>query len=546
MRLADRMRRLAALTAALALGAMLAGCSGDDGAVGPAGSAGPAGTAGTAGVNCWDLNQNGAPDAATEDINKDGRVDVQDCRTPSGAYDAAALHAGYFTEHAYAGTQDCLTCHGKMGDEFMTTVHWQQFGISANVQGREAERHGKRDYINNFCIAVPSNEARCSECHAGYNWSDKNFDFGNPKNIDCLICHDQTGTYKKSQTAAGTPDPAVDLKAVARSVGQNDGVPSRRACILCHANAGGGDNIKHGDLSTDLIATTRAYDVHMGTDGANMKCTSCHGVKKDSAGKLVSHGIGGMPFHGVDEGALKDCGDCHGSRASVHAGTSVERVVRDHPRLACQVCHVPAIARKLATKTEWYWAEAGQNIDPIPVDPATGKQTYDKKKGRFVWQKNVRPTLLFHNGKWNKTMINVNDRYTALPAVMAAPAATFSDPDAMIYPFKKMVGNQAADRNNKTLLVPHLFGTKAGPNPYWSKFDWNLALQEGAAYAGQTYTGQYEFVNTVMYLSVNHEVAPKAQALGLNNNCAHCHAGQVDWAALGWSADPILGGTRPR
>lgn len=108
-----------------------------------------------------------------------------------------------------------------------------------------------------------------------------------------------------------------------------------------------------------------------------------------------------------------------------------------------------------------------------------------------------------------------------------------------------MIGNQPADLNNNTILVPHLFGSAGGPNFYWSKCDWNLALEEGAAAAGQTYTGAYEFVDTEMYLSVNHEVAPKEQAYGMDGTCGDCHGGnQIDWAALGWSDDPAAGGTR--
>ena len=116
----------------------------------------------------------------------------------------------------------------------------------------------------------------------------------------------------------------------------------------------------------------------------------------------------------------------------------------------------------------------------------------------------------------------------------------------MIYPFKKMIGNQIADAGNNTMLVPHLFGLKGGPNPYWAKYDWDLALQDGAAYTGQTYSGNYEFVDTVMYLTVNHEVAPKEDALGGENACADCHSqGQTNWTALGYTDDPLTGGTRP-
>ena len=101
-------------------------------------------------------------------------------------------------------------------------------------------------------------------------------------------------------------------------------------------------------------------------------------------------------------------------------------------------------------------------------------------------------------------------------------------------------------------MVPHLFGMAGGPNPYWGKYDWSLAVQDAAAITGQPYdpaTDTLGFVSTEMYLSVNHEVAPRDQAYG---DCTDCHGGdQIDWAALGWevgpqgSRDPANGGTRP-
>jgi octaheme c-type cytochrome (tetrathionate reductase family) len=532
-------------TLAVALLLALGGCSGDDGKDGTAGTAGPSGSDG---VSCWDLNENGIADPE-EDTNGDGVVDVLDCQlAPPSISDPATLHRVYFADRAYEGTESCLDCHGKIADEILTTGHFKWEGVATNLEGVEGAIHGKNDIINNFCVAVPSNEGRCTQCHIGFGYKDANYDFGNPKNIDCFACHDQTGTYKKAPTTAGLPDPSVDLQAVAQSVGDNSGVPTRKACLFCHAGAGGGDNVKHGDLSSDQIATTREYDVHMGVDGANLSCVDCHGVKRDAGGALVSHGIGGMPYHSVDEGDMKQCTDCHGDRNTIHAGTSVQATLQNHERLACQACHIPAFSRKLPTKTEWYWADAGQDISPIPVDPETGKALYDKMKGTFVWAANVRPELLFFDGKWNKTIINVNDRYTSLPAVLAAPATDYTNPAAMIYPFKKLTGNQPADTNNKTILVPHLFGTAGGPNPYWAKYDWDLAIRDGVAAAGQEYTGEYEFVETLSYWAVNHEIAPKEQALGMGGTqgCVDCHGqGQINWPGLGWSADPALGGTRP-
>ena len=111
-----------------------------------------------------------------------GKVDIYDCRTPEGAYESVALHKGYFTENTYTGTSQCLACHGKIGDDVMTTGHWKWEGVASNIAGYEGGTHGKQDLINNFCQAVPSNEGRCTQCHIGIGWKDKNFDFGNNAN----------------------------------------------------------------------------------------------------------------------------------------------------------------------------------------------------------------------------------------------------------------------------------------------------------------------------------------------------------------------------
>ena len=432
----------------------------------------------------------------------------------------------------------------------LTKGHFTWEGVASNNTGFEGEIHGKNDLINNFCIAVPTNEGRCTQCHTGYGYGDDTFDFGNPENIDCLVCHDQSGTYQKAKTTAGLPEtvPPVDLNVVARSVAGNGGKPTRKNCIGCHAKAGGGDNVKHGDLAMALLDTTRDFDVHMGTDGGDFGCVACHAAKKDPSGELVDHGMGGMPYHSTDEGDMKSCIDCHGDRDSNHVGSSVVTVLNQHATLACQVCHIPTFARDTSTKVEWYWSDAGQDIDPIPVDPATNRATYDKKKGTFVWANNVRPALRYFDGKWNRSIIGANDSYdpNVTPVVLGEPSATYQTAGAMIYPFKKMIGNQVADTTNNLLLVPHLFGMKGGPNPYWAKFDWDLALQDGAAYTNRPYSGDFGFVDTAMYLTVNHEVAPKEQALGYGSDCTDCHTlGQFDWTELGYSDDPILGGTRP-
>ena len=55
------------------------GCS-DDGAAGAIGATGAAGVAGQAGISCWDLNEDGVKSMPDEDTNKDGHINVMDCR----------------------------------------------------------------------------------------------------------------------------------------------------------------------------------------------------------------------------------------------------------------------------------------------------------------------------------------------------------------------------------------------------------------------------------------------------------------------------------
>ena len=465
--------------------------------------------------------------------------------TPVAADAAPSFHEQYFTEHTYEGTASCLgsSCHDKEAQDVLATGHWKWEGVATNVVGVEEEVHGKNDFINNFCIAVPTNEGRCAQCHIGYGYTDKSFDFTDPTKIDCLICHDQTGTYKKGLTNGGLPDPSVDLQAVARSMDVNDGVPGRINCIVCHANAGGGDNVKHGDLAMSLISTRRQFDVHMATNGANMTCVACHDVDRTAGGEVASHGIGGMAFHSVDEGTMRECVDCHDDPSAIHRPPEVRQMVDSHPRLACQVCHIPAIARRSSTTTEWYWSEAG-DLDRVPVLDEDGRPDYDPKKGEFVWSSNVRPVLRYHNGKWNRVMIGVNDQPQGEPVVLSSPAADRSDPDAKIFPFKNMIGNQVADAENNTVMVPHLFkATETMPFPYWGFYDWPLSLWDAVGYpTGQTFTGEHRFVATEALLAVDHEVAPKQDAFGANGACSDCHGqGQIDWAAIGWEDDPYPG-----
>lgn len=234
-------------------------------------------------------------------LNQSGLITPEDYLEYASINDVD-IHDLFFGTVLYEGTGTCMVCHADEAQQMLDTGHFKWEGQTDRIAGLEGGIHGKNDLINNFCIAVPSNEPRCTQCHAGTGYKDASYNFNDPENVDCLVCHDQSGTYAKDMKKAGIPAAGVDLNVVAQSISKG-AKPTRKACITCHAKAGGGDNVKHGDLSTNMIATTREFDVHMGTDGANLVCVDCHGTNHDPKSGDVNHGNAGMSLHSVNEGS---------------------------------------------------------------------------------------------------------------------------------------------------------------------------------------------------------------------------------------------------
>ena len=90
-------------------------------------------------------------------------------------------------------TEACLTCHTEAAKQVQHTKHWTW----ESVDPKTGQKRGKKNIINNYCTSPISNEKDCMACHAGYGWKDSSFDFTVEKNVDCLVCHDTTGTYRK-------------------------------------------------------------------------------------------------------------------------------------------------------------------------------------------------------------------------------------------------------------------------------------------------------------------------------------------------------------
>jgi len=446
---------------------------------------------------------------------------------PALAFDTVEEHQeieGPFTDGPSV-TAVCLECHEDQAHDFMQTSHWT-WAPMQDVIGKGQVPLGKKNTVNNFCIAISSNWPRCTSCHAGYGWKDDSFDFANAENVDCLVCHDQTGTYRKFPTGAGHPpyEPKewqgkiwepLDLAGIARSVG----MARRENCGACHFSGGGGNNVKHGDLDKSLTKPARELDVHMSADGAGFVCQECH--------TTTNHGIQGNAMFASPSGANHlDCTACH--EDEVHS----KKILDWHAKsVACQTCHIPEFARVHPTKTWWDWSTAGQNL-PAENDEL-GKPVFVKKKGTFEWGKNVAPTYAWYNGVSSQYILGdtMNPEETTH---LNRPQGNRVDPKAKIFPFKLMRGKQAYDVQNRQLVVPKLFG-KTG---FWKTFDWNDAIAQGMKSVGMEYSGEYGFAATEAWWRINHMVAPKEMAL----KCKSCHAkdgtARMHWQELGYEGDP--------
>ena len=399
-------------------------------------------------------------------------------------------------------TKECLRCHDAQAEEMLTSTHWLWKGPSAFTEGEEKRIDlGKATKtINNFCINVASNWPRCTNCHAGYGWKDASFDFTDKTRIDCLICHDTTGAYKKDPQGAGMPDANVDLIMVAHNVGK----PSRRTCGECHFSGGGEDPVKHGGLNPSLDFHSTSSDVHMG--GLGFQCHECH--------KTRNHKITGRSLAlPVAEGS-RTCEDCH--TAVPHHGRELlnHHLNRHTEHLACMTCHNPVYAKHNPTKTFWDWSTAGDKQRKVKKNKFDIPD-YNWRYGDITWEKSVKPAYAWYNGKVRRYLLGdkINTKGVTF---LTKPVGDIKDPKSRIYPFKVMGGLQAVDTVNNYLLVPHLFGSGG----YWEDVNWQKAFADGMEAAGLSYSGQYKWVETLMYLGLTHEVVAKKFAL----SCVQCHA----------------------
>ncbi len=435
-------------------------------------------------------------------------------------------------------TRACLGCHTEASTQVMHTQHWTwEF-----VNPKSKELVGKRHVVNNYCTSAVSNLHACTSCHIGYaGLTDKGGLSTDPERVDCLVCHDTTGSYRKPSglngnvfakdvempPGSGNVIRGTNLKRIAQNVGKT----SRQTCGSCHFFGGGGDGVKQGEMDSSLEEPDKNLDVHMNADGLNFTCATCH--------RTEGHAVPGSRYAptAVDKDAAQmrgmtgernpaTCQSCHGQKP--HKGEQAARLDNHSRVLACQTCHVPAMARGgVSTMLSWDWSTAGKRDEkgkPLSIRDDLGNPIYKGHKGTATFGDNVRPDYIWFNGDVEYTLPTEKIESTERPIYINRFLGSADDGRSKIWPIKTHVGKQPYDPVNKTLAVTQLAG--ANDTAYWTNLNWERAIAAGMKTAGLPFSGQVGFIETVSQWPVNHMVAPKEKTVG----CSECHAkdGRLD------------------
>lgn len=416
----------------------------------------------------------------------------------------------------YEGTKTCLACHEKEGRAAHRSIHYQWKAETPNLLNAGGAQLGKINVLNDFCtnpsiswIARVQNAdgkviaKGCSACHAGLGL--KPSPEATPaqlENVDCLICH--SSTYRRD--LADGPNgqlswaPAMS-PAELLTAAQNPQLPDTATCLRCHAASGGGVNFKRGDLEAAALKS-RDFDVHL---GSSMTCLQCH---KSKDHQFVG---AGSQMAGQDVQGKEQCATCHDGRAAHRDPVLAKHVAR----VACTTCHVPSFAKDKPTDMHRDFSRAELTHDKTKYEPV------------ITFVKDVKPVYAWWNGKGTIAMPDAPVARDGKPVRLYAPAGSRTDAGAKIYPFKLHTANMPVDAASRKLIpvkVGILF--KSG--------NVEAAIREGGKAAGIDVKG-IEYVKAERYMSIFHEVVPKAKAV----TCAECHGGgRMDWKVLGYERDP--------
>jgi hypothetical protein len=436
-------------------------------------------------------------------------------------------HKEYF-EH-YEGTQTCLECHRESAEQFFDSQHYQWQGLAPHIVNSGGQRLGKMNTINDFCTNPKANwigltrnsrgevlAKGCSACHAGLGkLPQTEVSQEQLLNIDCLICH--ASGYRRD--LYGSAEEGWEWKPILwknrvglDSVSKRISLPERTMCLRCHANSGGGPNFKRGDIEYEMRDCDTDLDVHMASSGLNMQCIACHAGEDH---RVRGRGTDLSGFDMPDKPLACDTGECHSPQPH-H-----QKVLNHHAeRVYCPVCHIPEFAKVNPTDMVRDWS--------TPVYKADA----DKHSANITLEKNVKPVVTWYNGDvWEQLPGKKAQRLPTGEVGIMVPQGSRDDPNSRLYAFKLHRGRLPILANEQW-IVPIVV------EEFFADGDIDKAVRNAAKEAYEMDDIEYDWVDTVRYMGIFHEVALAKNALG----CLDCHSdgGRIDWLSLGYEGDPLL------
>lgn len=466
-------------------------------------------------------------------------------------------HVGLLTD--YAGSATCMACHSDVADpglghedeDVHESVHYQWNGPTPELANSEGEGRGVFTGFDDFDMIASINfsglwtnqaeqpvDGGCVRCHVGLGaWPSVEPSPDQLANIDCLMCHASQYERKLVDTdpAPGMVAPRFvpDTAAMAVSMAQLDiDVPVIGGCLRCHAYAGGGPNLKRGDMDPELVDTTPDLDVHLASKakgGEGLVCSDCHTVRNHHiAGR-------GADLSPTDLSDPVNCINCH--PAEPHADAQINRHTN---RVNCTVCHIPEFARG-ANGTDMHrnFSVLALNADTGLYGPFIARHARDEVPKYRFWDR-------------QSYVLGFNEPLRFTPnnkVIIAEPLGDVADSAAQLYPFKvhtaympKLGDDSSMIGMKLEVLAQHGAKDNTGALVMWKMDATDREVIDAAIEAGVIESGlstRWETAGTVWteterWMGIFHGVAPKADALA----CDDCHgasAVRLDFDALGYA-----------
>jgi len=397
---------------------------------------------------------------------------------------------GPFTTAIEVNTQ-CIRCHENQAADLKKNVHWTW--TRSRKIGNATILSRKMTDLSRFGIAAAVNPGACLRCHISTSPSTPVAADGITSVIDCLVCHDTTGTYRPGEQDA-------DLEHIARTVG----TPSPRNCRSCHERQCG--------LAPEAeLLPTR--DVHIERYG--FTCQQCHPA--DGRHDL-SRALESEPAPGQKQG----CASCHGQ-----APHALSRLDQHALLIGCQSCHIPEYGTSGPVVISWNWLLSGNTTSTYQQE-----NTLLTDRGLFLGQKII-PHYFWDDGT-DMVYTRGTKIHPSQTTLLQGPGPR--TPASKIMPFTVQYGTQLYDTKYRYLISPKLPRDKA---PFFNGTDWDQIIIRGMNDVRLPYSGQYGFTTTVSRHRINHGVVSKDQAL----DCMDCHGSKTrfNWQQLGYERDPWTG-----